>query len=111
MDHLERWTNLRDPLQYIQAIKDGKSVIAEREVISHSIAITEAIMLGLRMRSGIDLWQLKENLQIDLKVQAAETVEKFIHQGLLIMQDGRLALTDQGVLVSNSIIAALLAEL
>jgi putative oxygen-independent coproporphyrinogen III oxidase len=111
MYHRERWTNIKNPAEYIGNVKAGKSAVAEREIIDHSIAITEAIMLGLRMRSGIDLRKLKENLQIDLKSQAFAELERFINQGLLKMDDGRLALTDRGVLISNYVIAGLLAGL
>jgi coproporphyrinogen III oxidase-like Fe-S oxidoreductase len=63
------------------------------------------------VRSGINLSQFKERLQIDLLTQAASEVERLINQGLLVMKDERLALTDQGVLVSNYVIASILADL
>lgn len=111
MYHQDRWTNLNDPNEYIQALKAGASVVAARETIDHSTAITEAIMLGLRMREGINLLQFKESFHIDLPTQAASEIERLSIQGLLAIKDGKLALTDQGVLISNYVIASILAKI
>jgi oxygen-independent coproporphyrinogen-3 oxidase len=109
--HQDRWSNLSDPLQYIQALKSGASVVASRETINTAIAITEAIMLGLRMRSGINLEQFKKFFQIDLQIKAGSEMERLMKQDLLVMKDGNLTLTDQGVLISNYVIASMLANL
>jgi oxygen-independent coproporphyrinogen-3 oxidase len=111
MYHQDRWTNLKNPNEYIQAVKAGKPVVAEREFIDHSTAVTETIMLGLRMREGINLAQFKDSFQIDLLVKAASELTRLSKQELLAINDGKLALTDQGVLVSNYVIASILAEL
>jgi oxygen-independent coproporphyrinogen-3 oxidase len=109
--HQERWANIVDLGAYIQAQKNRISAVASIEVIDHATAITEAVMLGLRMRKGIDLAQFQASSQIDLAAQAAAELERLTKQKLLRVQDGRLTLTDQGVLLSNYIIASLLASL
>lgn len=109
--HQDRWTNLNDPLQYIQKIKTGASVVASRETIDSQTAITEAIMLGLRKRSGINLDQFQQLFRLDLQTKIGSEIERLINQKMLVVEDGNLALTDAGVLVSNYVIASLLAGL
>ncbi len=67
---------------------------------------TERLMLALRLRTGLDLslapryGQDPERLRAKARPMAAA--------GLLTLDGGRIALTDQGFLLSNSIITALL---
>jgi oxygen-independent coproporphyrinogen III oxidase len=109
--HQDRWVNITDPGAYIQVQKNRISAVASLEVIDHTIAITEAVMLGLRMRKGIDLAQFQASFQIALADQAADELARLTKQELLRVQDGRLLLTDRGVLLSNYVIASLLAKL
>lgn len=107
--HQCRWTNVCSPQEYIQRLKDRRTVALESETIDPSTAITEAIMLGLRMRSGIDLARFKEQFQFDLSARAGERIEVLKGHGLLTCLNEHLALTDQGVLVSNYVISSILA--
>jgi oxygen-independent coproporphyrinogen III oxidase len=109
--HQDRWVNMNNPSQYIQALKTGNSVVISREIIDGSTAITEAIMLGLRMRSGINLAQFKKTFRIDLLTKVATELERLMNQELLVIRDGNIWLTDKGVLVSNYVITSLLASL
>ena len=71
----------------------------------------EYIMLGLRLREGIDL---DEALRLGLPPAAADRAESFIKQlvrsGLARREGRRLSLTPEGMLVSNSVIAGLLSS-
>ncbi len=109
--HQSRWTNVNSPQEYIQKLKNGKPVVAESEIIDPSTAMTEAIMLGLRMRSGIDLARFKEQFQFDLSAGAFEQIETLKAHGFLTSLNEHLALTDRGVMVSNYVIASILAGL
>ena len=60
----------------------------------------ERIMLGLRLDSGVPL----EEFGADVSVKA----QKLQKAGLLSISDGRISLTDEGMLVSNSVITELL---
>lgn len=109
--HENRWSNVSSPREYIRRVKNGQTVVFESETINPSIAATEAIMLGLRMRSGIDLNHFKAQFQFDLSVRAAERIEILRESGLLTCLDDHLALTDRGVVVSNYVITSILAGL
>ena len=62
----------------------------------------EKIMLGLRLNTGVELSYFS-----DASLRTAEKLEK---SGLLKNQDGKIVLTDRGMLLSNSIITELTYE-
>ncbi len=109
--HQSRWSNVSSPREYIRRMKNGQTVVFESEIIDSSTAITEAIMLGLRMRAGIDLTRFKEQFQFDLAAGIAGQIEMLEKGGLLTCRNDHLALTDRGVMVSNYVISSILAGL
>ena len=69
----------------------------------------ELLMLSLRLSEGLDLEQAEQSgLSKKILLTRAKPMEK---AGYLTVQDGKIALTDTGFLVSNSIIAALMDAL
>lgn len=76
------------------------------DVIDESTRRREAIMLGLRLRRGIDLNAFQIEHGIDLSNSYRAEIDKFAAAGLLEVKDGRLFLTRKGVPVSNSVISA-----
>lgn len=76
------------------------------EVIDEQTRCREAIMLGLRLRRGIDLSAFAAEHGFDLTERFGAEIEQFCAAGLMDRADGRLFLTRKGVPVSNSVIAA-----
>lgn len=77
------------------------------EVIDAETRIKEAIFLGLRLRSGIDLDQFKSTYGVDLQESHGKTLARLADGGFVELTDGRLRLSQQGVLVSNLVISEL----
>jgi oxygen-independent coproporphyrinogen III oxidase len=77
------------------------------EIITGDIRVKEAIMLGLRMRSGIDVDHFQATYGLDLVHKYAREIEKLIGGGFLQLNGKMLSITDRGVPVSNSVIAEL----
>lgn len=75
------------------------------ETIDHETRMREAIMLGLRLRSGLDLQRFQNDFGINLLEEFAETVNKLVSGGFVQVVDQKLRITDRGVLISNSIIS------
>lgn len=69
--------------------------------------LEEAVLLGLRLRRGIDLKELAETYRCSLS-QAERFYRQCIQGGLMEEKNGRIALTPEGFLVSNEIIVRLL---
>jgi oxygen-independent coproporphyrinogen-3 oxidase len=100
-----RWSNERIPERYMQAVARGDAAVG-RESLSFETAAAEWVFLGLRELAGIDPERFAERFG-----QALETVHPeiaaFRADGLLTDRDGRLALSERGLLVADSIFAAL----
>jgi oxygen-independent coproporphyrinogen-3 oxidase len=80
----------------------------QHEVIDQKIAAKEGLMLGLRMLRGLDLEGFAAEHGIDLLTMRKKEIEAMQKEGLIRLSDGRLALTQSGVPISNSIIATLI---
>jgi putative oxygen-independent coproporphyrinogen III oxidase len=82
-----RWWNVKHPRRYAALLEEGKSPAAGRELLTPSEAHLERVMLGVRLREGLDLSVLTE--------QGRRNVAGLVASGLL---DGRSAIRGRGVL-------------
>jgi oxygen-independent coproporphyrinogen III oxidase len=104
----ERWCNEKKPFRYIECLQNHQPVRVDREVINRRLAVFEAVMLGLRLRSGVNLQQFSNQFGINILEKAGTELETLIQQNLLVIRDGYLALSDQAVFISNYVISRLL---
>lgn len=68
----------------------------------------ETVFLGLRLKEGIDLLEIKNKFHIDLYSDKKTIIDKFINNNLARLDDNRLSLTTKGFLLSNYIIGEIL---
>lgn len=99
----ERFGNSRD----IKAFISGEDITCERQKISSGAYLTELVMLGLRLESGIDKRKFIELAKTEFK-QAYPMVDSFIRAGFMVESEDRIAFTTKGFLVSNTILAQML---
>jgi oxygen-independent coproporphyrinogen-3 oxidase len=78
------------------------------EHIDPATRIREAIMLGLRMRAGIDLKAFAQEYGFDLAAKLKKPLERLLDGGFVELSDNRLCLTQKGIPISNSVIADLI---
>jgi oxygen-independent coproporphyrinogen-3 oxidase len=104
----ERWANFRDPGLYIERIQHQLPIIAERELIKGRTVATEALMLGLRTRKGVNLQEFREKHRIDLTRKAQVELANLHDEQLVVCNKDFLFLTDKGILISNYVISRLL---
>ncbi len=99
-----RWSNERLPERYIAAVGSGNAV-GGGEDLSYETAAGEFVFLGLREHAGID--PAAFHARFGRSVEAVfPIVATFCADGLLARRDGRLALSERGLLVADSIFAA-----
>ncbi len=77
------------------------------EKIDRETRMKEAIMLGLRLRKGLDLVDFETCFGVSLLDKFEEPIERLTEGGFVEIENDFLRITDRGVLVSNSIIAEL----
>ena len=99
----ERFGNSRD----INAFLSGKDVVCERYPISDNAFLTEYVMLGLRLASGIDKKAFYALTNQEFK-QIYPMTDFYIKNGFMIEDDERVAFTTKGFLVSNTILSQML---
>lgn len=104
----ERRYNIEEPWDYIEALGKGASPVKSREKLDQKTKAVEVLMLGLRLRAGIDLREYHTAFGIDILKTAEPYLTSLLEQKLLVLTDSRLALTKEGIKVSNSVISSLL---
>jgi oxygen-independent coproporphyrinogen III oxidase len=82
-----RYTNLKHPIAYVEAVNGGASLPFESETLSPDTLRVERIMLGLRLNEGLDV----SNLGVYRK-----DIDKLIEKSWLEESENRIRLTSLG---------------
>jgi oxygen-independent coproporphyrinogen III oxidase len=82
-----RFTNLKHPLRYSEAVEAGAPLWCESEEVDEEKQRMERIMLGLRLNEGL----LEETLGVP-----PETLASLSDRGWIERSSGRVALTPAG---------------
>lgn len=107
--HGYRRENERLPRRYIRAISTDGSAAGVPERIDRTRRFHEGLMVGLRLREGIDLEVFTRAYGVHLPGAYAEPIAELIDSGHLRYRDGHLCLTDRGRLVIDAVLARLVA--
>ncbi len=102
-----RYSNVRQPEMYMTA--NGESRHATHETLDRSAAVSEYLMLGLRLLDGIDTRQFATQFGADL-ASAAPALPGLVAGGFLQTRSDHLALTAEGLMLADSVIVRLAAS-
>jgi oxygen-independent coproporphyrinogen-3 oxidase len=103
-----RWWSLRLPRDFITAVERGRSTEAGHEVLDGRGRAAEALVLGLRLASGVDPAAFKDHFGSDYLDSVAPVLADLHGWGLLDLSEERVALTARGTLVANEVACRLL---
>ena len=78
------------------------------EVLDKDSLAYEYVMLHLRLAEGFDLSEYRERFGVDFRLGREEILLMMEKNGLLMMENGRISLTERGFYVSNNILTELL---
>ena len=109
-DGRSRQWNVADVRKYVKAISSGE-IPCEREELDRITVFNEYVMTSLRTMWGIDLTHVEEFYDKELHDYLVNLSGKYIRYGLMKREKNTLVLTDQGRMMSDNIIAELLADL
>ena len=84
----------------------GEWGIESWERLSARQVAGERLVLGLRLAEGVPLEWLERHLAAP-PGPGAPGVDRYVEAGLMAIRDGRVALTDRGVLLSDTVFAEL----
>ena len=104
----ERYTNILAPTHYVEAVQAGRLPIGRRELIDRHTEMNETLMLGLRLRAGLDLAAFERRFGVRLAEQRRAALAELIEWGLLSLEGDTLRLTNPGLLVANDVLVRLL---
>ena len=101
-----RWANERDAARYTALVEEKNPAIVESVELEEREARAEAVFLGLRLMSGVNLRQHHERFGTDLRTEYAADLARLSEAGLISIEDERLKLTRTGALLSNEVFEA-----
>jgi oxygen-independent coproporphyrinogen-3 oxidase len=91
-----RWWNVKHPSAYAARIGEGVSPAQAREILSDATAQMERVLLGIRLRHGVEVADIAPGHQ----AQLAEWVSRGVLEGRELLA-GRVVPTLQGRLVAD----------
>ena len=101
-----RWSNERDVARYVERIEAKSSPIVDRVDLNENEMRSEALFLGLRMMSGVDLNDYRVRFGDDIRDSHSEDLKRFREAGLIECVGESVRLTRAGALLSNEVFAA-----
>jgi oxygen-independent coproporphyrinogen III oxidase len=107
--HAYRRENERLPRHYIQAIAESGSAACIPEFIDRQRRMHEGLMVGLRLREGINLAAFAHEYGVPLEGAYAGPIAELLESGHLQLANGHLRLTDSGRLVADAVLGWLVA--
>lgn len=103
-----RYRNLRSPDRYMAAALAGGDTADSKEPLDAETRLRERIMLGLRLRAGLDLERAAAELEIPAWTDARRrAADRLIRAGRLEIQGGRLTIPRTAWLLADGIAAEL----
>ena len=106
-----RYSNMSDRERYEQILKQEKNLDALREDVEHltvQAQMEEFMFLGLRCMNGIETKQFEERFGQKIEEVYGEVLKRLQEERVLVWKDGRIALTEYGIDVSNAVLAEFL---
>lgn len=115
-----RYSNVRDMEGYLRAAArierretDGVPALNLHETaekVSRKEQMEEYMFLGLRMREGVTRAGFREAFGVEIEGVYGEVIRQLAEQGLIVKQAGAIRLSDQGMNVSNYVLAHFLLD-
>ena len=102
-----RFANVSDLDRYCDALLSGRSPRAFEERLEPDRAARETLVIGLRRAAGWDAERFRQATGFDIFDLAGEEIRRFESQGLVCRRNGGIALTERGILLSDTVFAEL----
>lgn len=101
----KRIKNISSVEEYINSINEKGEAVEEIINNSKNDNMEEFMFMGLRKINGIDENEFKKRFSMNINDVYGEILNKYIGEGLLIRESGRIFLSEKGIEISNVIMA------
>ena len=106
-----RFSNVRHPRAYIEAIEAGQGVEAESELIAREMEMGETMMLGLRLlEEGVTFARFAARFGVGMRDIYDRPMKKLSKMNLIEIDADRVRLSRQGRLIGNRVFGAFLHD-
>lgn len=102
-----RWTNPNDLKTWYDGVNSGEFA-KQAEILDDSTRLAEMVMLRLRTAKGLSFKDYQELSGRNFMQEHQHVIDALHKRKLLRIKNGNLSLTNNGMLLSNSIIEALM---
>jgi putative oxygen-independent coproporphyrinogen III oxidase len=109
-----RWKYVSSLHRYVDALRMGLLPLVEMEHLPESSRWAERAVLQLRLAEGIDLAGFEQRSGMGVAAKLGGIITKYQNHGMLDLiaaEQGRMALTDAGIAVSDTIFADVFAAI
>lgn len=101
-----RFSNTRNMEEYLRQCPDFKR--ENVTVLGKTQQMEEFMFLGLRMTEGISREEFQKKFQVEPEGIYGTALQKLSRENMLKQKEGRIYLTEQGILVSNYVLSQFL---
>ena len=105
-----RFENTRNIYEYVKMFKDNNHVYSKMYKNSLDDNIEEYVVLGLRKNEGINIIEFEKRFGINLFKIFENQIKKYTENRLLKIEDGRVFLTSEGIVLMNYILKDFIFE-
>ena len=101
-----RFANTADPDAYIRSVDNGVPLLSESAVLTREEALSERMLMGMRLMEGVRLDLVSVEFGIDVGVRYADEIRLLRREGLVLLEDAVLRLTEKGYDLANRVFLA-----
>jgi len=102
-----RYSVVADVERFCTLMENGEKVWQEKETLDNEARFRETVIMGLRMTGGVSLDALEQRFGIDTVIYYGAILDQLMGRELVTTHQGRLRLTEQGLLLANTVMARL----
>lgn len=103
-----RSTNARSVTRWIKSWQKDQPAIQDSERLNADARCREAVFLGLRRITGIDLHEFERRFGTAIAGLAPDDYQRHLNDGFLEIVEGRLRLTQEGRFIADTIVSSFL---
>jgi oxygen-independent coproporphyrinogen-3 oxidase len=101
----------RKPENWLGGLERARHGIAEERVLGAAEQASEAMLMGLRLREGVDLGEMASRFGMaEAQLCNAAKARFYEQQGFVWRQGSRLGVTEQGMVLLDALLGELVPE-
>ena len=100
-----RWQNVSATADYIERVRQSRSVQVNLQSLSAEARVEEALFTGLRLTCGIDCRNFSARFGVDPWSRYGNLLRPYVDDGFMWAESGRFGLHRRGMLVANEILS------